>query len=127
MPFKLHSFLLQFTLMSISFICPYTLYCNSDQNKLILICDISLCVFFKYEQDRQRKCNVCIQACSCDNCCSVKAKIIAHFECLCSLSYPACNSYVKYRLRPPGSTILFHIISQTARFSKNLLNAICLC
>ena len=39
--------------------------------------------------------------------------------CVCSLSYPACNAHAPYcHLWPARSTTFFHIISQTARFSK---------
>ena len=47
--------------------------------------------------------------------------------CICSLRYPACNAHAPYcHLLPAALQNVFHIISQTVRFSKKkLLNTKC--
>jgi len=53
-----------------------------------------------------------------NHCCSGKSS--KHYKlwlCVCSLSYPECNAHAPYGLS--DSTLFFHTISQTVRFSKN--------
>ena len=57
----------------------------------------------------------CIRA----NFAAVKITNFTYSECVCSLMYPACNPHAQYcHLCPVRHKIFFHIISQTARFSK---------
>ena len=54
---------------------------------------------------------------------NIEAHSVLHnlHVCICSLSYPACNAHAPHYIvirDLPQSTIVFRIISQTARFSK---------
>ena len=63
------------------------------------------------EQDRQ--CTYNIVKRSRNNCYSGKAVSITYYECVCSLSNPACNAHEPYYVvicGLSGSTIYFHII-----------------
>jgi len=51
---------------------------------------------------------------SCNNFCHAKALSVMYFECVCSLSYPACNEHALYYIvicSLSGCSIFFHIIS----------------
>ena len=59
-------------------------------------------------------CNSNIEVCSCNNFCRPKALSVVYPECVCSLSYPACNELALYCIvicSLSGCTIFFHIIS----------------
>ena len=69
---------------------------------------------FDWTQDRQCTYKRNIEARSCKHCCRGKAIRITSTECVCSLSYPACNAHAPYYIvicGLSGSTVFFHIIS----------------
>ena len=68
---------------------------------------------------------------SCNYFCSGKAISITHCECVCSLSYAACNAHAPYwHLDLPRSTKFFHVDLITGRIfggeGGELLNTKCL-
>ena len=81
----------------------------------------------KLRQDRQSMYKRNIYTRSRNHCCCGKATSITHSVCVCvcvcvcSLSYPSWNAHALYYIFICGlflSKILFHIISQTTRFSR---------
>jgi hypothetical protein len=74
----------------------------------------------KSTQERQRTYNVTVGRL----CAATVAVERKYSECVCSLRWPARNAHAPYcHVGLPGSTIIFHTITQTARFlQKELLN-----
>ena len=53
---------------------------------------------------------------------------ITYSECVCSLRYPACKAHAPHYIvicSLSGSTVFFHIISQTVRLKKIIEHKMC--
>jgi hypothetical protein len=68
------------------------------------------------------------EACSCNHCCRGKAISITHWECGCSLSYPACNAHAPYCIMWPArlyNIFPHYFINGTIFKKKKLLHIKC--
>jgi hypothetical protein len=108
------------------------------------LCNVASCLIYEYigillgahpilhisrikvKQDRQCAYNVIIEACSCNRWCSGKAISISFWVCVCSLTYPDCNTHAQYcRLWPASlDNILPHYLINCTNIERKtkLLN-----